>query len=233
MIALVGLNLPAGPAPGVARIDRLPAPEAALHLGYLVRCDDERTLTATLSWYEAARASRPSLVLGIVCAPEVCAEPLGRTTVPVSPVVAPGDLESDRVPTWALAELRANTIEARPLDELYTELALQVDRPLLEALVPHAIRGGRLKSLARALGLSDDTIRRRLGPIGQSPGALMSSLRLRAYDLLLESEHTPKAALAACGWRDARAYQKARSRRRNDEGSGCGISGVSVRFLGG
>jgi hypothetical protein len=219
MIALVRLLPPCDPCPGVARLDRRPPPDAARHSGYLVRCSDTAELEATLEWYGDVRAVRPSVPLGLVCAPEVfapevCAGALIRAAHPVRPIFSPDWLDRGRVPSSALAEMRAVSVEGRILDELCGIHGdeIQAQRPLMEALVSCAAAGGTLKRFSREVGLSDETVRRRLALVGLRPKRLMAWARLRAYDLRVELGDRPAGALLACGWTDPKSRQKVRRR---------------------
>jgi methylphosphotriester-DNA--protein-cysteine methyltransferase len=84
----------------------------------------------------------------------------------------------------------------------------------METLISHASDGRKLQSVSRSLGLSDDSIRRRLRAIGLQPGALMREVRLKAYSLLVRMGDSPSRALAACGWNDPKARQKVAARFR-------------------
>jgi hypothetical protein len=118
MIALVRLLPPTGPCADVERIDDLPSPTATLHSAYLVSCRDETEVGANLAWYTEARSVRPTVLLGLVCSPDLCAAALGRIIVPVRPVISPGALQENRVPGDALSELRAGSLESRIMESL-------------------------------------------------------------------------------------------------------------------
>lgn len=214
MIGLVRLRPSEADGPGTLVLDRLPAVPAKRLSGALVRCGGEGELAEALSWYAEIRAVRPGFPSGLVCAPEICAGPLGQFTFPVAPLLTPGDLVNGEVPGFALAELRSVSVEGRLMDEVAVAhpSAVLDHREVIECLIAHAVRGGTLDTTARDLGCSTDTVRRRLGVHGIRPGALMRQLRLRAYDVRLELGEAPAAALAAGGWNSRKAQAKARYR---------------------
>jgi AraC-like DNA-binding protein len=214
MIALVRLLPPDDPCLWVECLTQPPVPTAARHSGYLVRCGDGAELDATLEWYSAVRAVRPSVPLGLVCAAEVCAGALGRAAHPVQPLISPNRLSRGRVPAAALAEMRAVSVESRILEEMCWIHGDRIltQQTLLEVLISHAASGGTLKRLSRQLGLSDETLRRRLEAVGLRPKPLMAGARLRAYDLRVELGDRPANALLACGWTDPKSRQKVRRR---------------------
>jgi AraC-like DNA-binding protein len=213
MIALVNV-LPPGPNAGIETLDCLPLPGAAAHAGWLVGCSDCGEIQVTLSWYDAVRAVRPTVALGLVCPLDQCAPLVGALPYPVRPLLGFDSLLGGRVPEVALGELRAMSVAGRLIEELALDYgdAVLAERALLEALVARAIRGGTLEGLSRALGCHPETLRRALVRFGLRPGQLMSRIRLRAYELMDEGGDAPARALAACGWTNPNARHKARSR---------------------
>ena len=214
MIGLVRLRPATPDGPSTLVFDRLPPVPVERLSGALVRCDTVGELLEMLHWYAEVRAVRPGFPSGLVCAPEICAGPLGEFTFPVAPLLAPGDLANREVPASALAKLRSVSVEGRLMEEVAAAhpSAVLDRREFVECLIAHAVRGGTLETTARHLGCSTDTVRRRLGVHGIRPGALMLQLRLRAYDVRLELGEAPAAALAAGGWSSRRARLKARYR---------------------
>jgi hypothetical protein len=214
MIGLVRLLPPSGDELRVEVLDRLPEPIDASHSGYLVRCGDEAEMAETLAWYTEVRVARPSITLGIVCSPAVCAAALGRTTIPIQPVIDPDLLQDGHVPPWGISELRSVSVEAQIVAELVEARGdgVAAERALLEILVSYACRGRTFQRLCRDLKRSDDVVRERLTAIGVQPGRFMSAVRLRAYDLLVERGHRPVDARLACGWTSAKARDQARKR---------------------
>lgn len=214
MIGLVRLLPPPGGTEGIAVLDSLPAPPASRFAGVIVRCDDATELKEALDWCARVRDERPSFTFGLVCSPELCAGPLGSFTHSVVPVLAPGELLAGGIPKKALADARSASIEGRILEELVLRRGpdLLTDRPLIQCLIAHAVRGGTLETAARDLRRSPDTIRRRLRRYGILPGGFMSAVRLLAYDLRVSFGESPAAALAAGGWNSQKARLAARSR---------------------
>lgn len=217
MIGLVGLLARHRDRGGVEVLDRLPEPSRSLHSGYFVRCGQESEVEDVLEWYRLVKEVRPTLVLGLVCAPDFCAAALGRTTIPVHPVIHPDRIEDGSAPSWALSEIRFASVERRILQELVQEhgTPIMAERYLLEVLIANGIRGVTVERLSRRAGLSHDTVSRRLKVVGIQAGALVRVVRLRAYDLLVESGEPPASAVSACGWTSAKARYEARKRAGN------------------
>jgi hypothetical protein len=214
MIGLVRLRPPASDGSGTLVLDRLPSAPAERLAGAMIRCDGEADLAEALSWYAEVRGERPSFPSGLVCSPAICAAPLGEFTFPVAPLLTPAELVDGVVPASALVELRSMSVEGRLMEELVAAQPTAVGdhRELIEGLVAHAVRGGRLETAARQLGCSTDTVRRRLASHGILPGLLMRLVRLRAYEVRLELGEAPAAALAAGGWSSQKARHKTHDR---------------------
>jgi AraC-like DNA-binding protein len=215
MIGLVRLS-PPDFCPGVERLDWVPEPASALHWAYLVLCATEEEVTEMLAWYCEVRAARPSVGFGLVCEPAICAAALGKATVPVSPVIAPDSLERDQVPPSVIEEMKAASVEGHILEDMLVKYGQKIlkEQTIIEALIHGASRGVRLKRISRDVGLSEDTVRRRLQAVGLQPQTVMSQIRLRAYDLLLEMGDRPSSAALTCGWAEIKAQRKAAGRAR-------------------
>jgi AraC-like DNA-binding protein len=216
MIGLVRVSPPSGRSAGVVRLERLPNTKTAHLAGYLVLCRCSEELDTTLTWHGEVRVARPSVALGLVCQPEILFGALGKLTAPVNPVIAPEALQAGRIPDSGLTAIRTASVEAKVLEDLWHAKGARIlqEQPLLETLISHASHGKKLQSVSRSLGLSEDTIRRRLRAIGLQPGALIREIRINAYTLLLRMGDSPSRALVACGWNDPKARQKVVARFR-------------------
>jgi AraC-like DNA-binding protein len=216
MIALVRLLPPIDSCVTVTELDHLPTLETATHSGYFVLCQDKTELYETLAWHAALRALVPSVGLGLVCPPEISAAALRLIGQNLRPVLYPHALPVARVPSAALEDLRSRSIEGQIFRELCEthQGRIEPHTDIVEALIAHAIQGGTASGVARRLGLSVDTLRRRLQVIGLQPGSLIPQIRLRGYELRVESGDSPTKALLACGWTDPKAHRKVCARKR-------------------
>jgi AraC-like DNA-binding protein len=120
------------------------------------------------------------------------------------------------VPRDALDQLRAASVEGRVLERLILQfgVALLEHLPVVRCLVAHAVRGGTISAAARDLGMSVDTLRRRMTVAGVRPRDFMRAARVLAYEERRTQGASAGIALAACGWTDAEDLRQAR--RRNE-----------------
>ena len=83
----------------------------------------------------------------------------------------------------------------------------------LRRLVDAALDGNGVQQIARALGMSEATLRRRVrSALDTTPKRLLRQLRVVAVDRLVRSGMTCEAAARAAGWSGMHAYHAARSR---------------------
>lgn len=83
----------------------------------------------------------------------------------------------------------------------------------LRRLVAAALDGHGVHEIARVLGMSEATLRRRVrSALGTTPKRLLRQLRVGAVDRLVRSGMTCEAASRAAGWSGMHAYHAARSR---------------------
>jgi transposase-like protein len=215
MIGLLGVHPPAGDGAGIKLLESLPAPPASALAGAVIRCDCQREIHAVIQWYGDMRAIRPAFAVILVTDHRFGAT-LASCPHPVRAVVRPSDLVAGGLPRVALDQLRAASVEGRVLDRLVLQFggALLEHMPLVRGLVAHAVRGGTVSAAARDLGVSVDTVRRRLAVAGVRPSDFMRAARVLAYEKRRAQGASARIALAACGWTDAE--QLRRVRRRNE-----------------
>jgi acyl-coenzyme A thioesterase PaaI-like protein len=221
MIGLLDvLPPPSGDAAGTFRLETLPPPPAPRLSGLIARCRDAHEARRTLEWYDRVRSSRPEFPLGLVCASAACVDALSRCRFPVEALVAPAELCAGGVPGAAMDAVRAAAVESRILEELVQRhgTAILEALPTLKITVAQAVRGGTVQAAARELGVTRDTVRRRLKAVGLSAGLLMAKARLRAFDLRIEMGYDRGSALVTCGWSSHDARRKARSRAAPEAG---------------
>lgn len=222
MIALVGVLSPTGSHTGTVTMNRLPNPEHSRHAGYVVHCRDSAEVERTLAWHEDVRVLRRSTPLGLVCDLHHCAVAVGSLAYPVQPIIPPAELSAGALPDHALDQIRTRSVEGlifATLCHLYGD-ELTANRETIEAIISSAVHGGTLGRVATLLGISTETIRRRLRAIGISPGRLRTSIRLQAYRLLVDLGEHPAAALQACGWSDYEARRKCQRRWQRSQPNG-------------
>jgi AraC-like DNA-binding protein len=88
------------------------------------------------------------------------------------------------------------------------------ERNMFEAVIARGAGGGTAESVARVLGVSERTLRRRLSCYGLTPRELIPRVRLRAYELRVD-QGTPRVdALLAGAWGNHEARRKAKARHR-------------------
>jgi AraC-like DNA-binding protein len=204
MIALIGLLAPRGTPVGTVALDVLPSPPAFSYSGFAVHCVCEAEVADTIDWYRQVLAGRRAVPLGLVCRPNHCARLLAQFEHPLNFLISPFDLVAGGLPATLLDEIRSASIEGRLLEEIIAHHG-DAAKPMastIRTLIYRAVRGGSVASVARDLGVSSRTVRRRLRKVGLSPGSLKQKLRLRAYELRLELGMSRNAALAAGGWND-------------------------------
>jgi hypothetical protein len=170
MTGLFGVHPLAGDGVGTKLLESLPAPPASALAGAVIRCDCQREIDAVIEWYGDMRAIRPAFAV-ILVADHRFGATLASCPHPVRAVVPPSDLAAGRQPQDALDQLRAASVEGRVLDRLVLQFggALLEHLPLVRSLVAHAVRGGTVSAAARDLGVSVDTVRRRLTAAGVPP----------------------------------------------------------------
>jgi hypothetical protein len=217
MIALIGLLPPAGHAQGVQQGPGLPEPPATPFSGFLVRCDQEPDLAATLAWYRDVAEQRVDVPLGIVYAPNVCLAMLGECERVIRPLLSTGELIAGAPPIAAVERLREASVEGRIMEELVAEFreSILAERKILTALIGRAVNGGTLQSAARDLKCSQEKVRLHLAKFGITPGQLMTRVRLRAYDLRKQLGVSTSYALTAGGWDNPEARRKVAGRSKN------------------
>lgn len=217
MIALVGALAAGRVAPGTVLLNDMPEVPAHGFAGVIVRADSPSEVESVLSWYVAVRAARPGFPLGLASRPEACAAPLGAFRDPVKPVMDSGDIEKRGLDPAMLEAFRGSCVEGLILQDLVRHHGHRLlrDQRLLEALIAHASAGRTLRSAARALGVSEDTIHRRLDRLSIPVGRLMSLIRLHAYDLRIELGSDPDLALEAGRWSSQKARQRMARRIRS------------------
>lgn len=84
--------------------------------------------------------------------------------------------------------------------------------PEVRSIIAQAAHGGTVNSAAKELKISVATLERRPKPLGTRPGKLLSTSRIRAYELRVSLGADPADALVATGWRDRNAVRKAKKR---------------------
>jgi hypothetical protein len=216
MIALVRLFPPRSPTVRLECVPDLPTAPAAQYSGLFVRCRCRSEVEESVTWYEDLRLVRPTAVLGLVATPADCAERLGRCTSVVNPVVFSSDLVAGTVPEEALNTLHQRSIEGQILNELADLHGPEIlgIRRTLEALISRAVRGGTAARAARDLGITAAGLRRRLGHYGLSPRILVPSIRVRAFELNVESGVDRRTALCLANWSSHEQRRKAFKRVR-------------------
>lgn len=215
MIGLVDiLPPPSSGMAGTLRLECLPDPPAVRLSGMIVRCRDRQQVGRTLDWYGLVRSRRPEFPLSLVCTSDACAEPLSRCRFPIIAVVSPGELCAGGISNAVLNKVRAAAVEGRIIEELVNRhgSAILEARSTLTAAVAHAVRGGTVQGVGRELGVTRDTVRRRLNAVGVSAGVLMAWARLRAFEFRVELGYDRAAALIASGWMSPDARRKAAAR---------------------
>jgi hypothetical protein len=201
MIGLLGVHPPADDSAGTKLLEALPGPPASALAAAAIRCDCQREIDAAIEWYGDMRAIRPAFAV-IILADHRFGATLASCPHPVTAVVPPSDLVAGGVPRVALDQLRAASVEGRVVDRLVLQFggALLEQLPLVRCLVAHAVRGGTVSAAARDLGVSGDTVRRRLTAAGVRPRDFMRAARLLAYEERRSQGASARTALAACGW---------------------------------
>ena len=202
MTGLVGVLPPVGDSAGAVHLDALPEPPASQFSGFAVRCEDRQQVKRTLEWYRSMRDARPALAFGLVCDPEACAEQLAGLPHSLTFLLRPSALVAGGLPGRALDQLREAGVEGRILGETVERYGEQVleQEETLRALIARACCGGTVSRAARDLGVSPQTVTRRLGALGVSAVRLRSWTRHRSYRLRLELGVGSTAALEASGW---------------------------------
>jgi hypothetical protein len=215
MIGFRGVRPPVGDSVGTRLLGALPASPATELAAAAVRCDHEPELDAVLEWYGDMRAARPPFAVLLV-ADHRFGGMLASCPHPVVSVVPPSTLEAGGLPRHAMDELRTASVEGRVLDRLVVRFGwgLMAELSVVRCLVAYAVRGGTVSRAARDLGVSLDTVRRRLAAAGVRPRDFMRAARILAYDQWRTQGATPLVALAACGWTDP---EHVRRTRRRDE----------------
>lgn len=216
MIGLVGIAPPTGAAHGTVTLDSLPRIPAERLAALVARADGEDAVERLLAWFRKLMARRPTFTLGLVARPEECAAALGVCVHPVRLVLPPEALIQGALPRAALAVVRNASVEGILLEEFHrdNELAVVSQRTLVECLISHAVRGGSVNAVAADLGCSTITVWRRVARFGLKPGALMTRIRLRAFEVRVELGVHPDHARRAGGWYTRRAWEKAVARDR-------------------
>jgi AraC-like DNA-binding protein len=210
MIAFVRLRAPQLDSAGTAELLRLPALPALRYSGLILRCSRDPELRRGLEWYASVRAARPLFTFGLVAPSDLCMAPLATFTHPIIAVAKPDELIDGCVPLRMLDALRRDSIEALILQELIDERGEEIlrEKDLLTALIYRAINGGTLARVARDLGISRSTLRRRVRALGWRAAHLRNHIRLCAYEIRIAGGASSGGALLAGGWTDPEARRK-------------------------
>lgn len=220
VIAFVRLPPPPGIG-GTAALESLPALPASGYAACVARTFTTPDVEAALNWLIAVRTDRPTVRLGLIGTPEVCARSLASCPHPVEPSLTPEELVGGTLPPAVFAELQERSLEGQILDEL-THLygrAILHGRFRIQALISHAVAGKTVQSTARHCGCSVDTLERHLAHLGFSAGRLASAVRVRAFQLRVQNGAAGQAALESCGWHDREYYRRVLHRVREADSS--------------
>lgn len=218
MIGLVGVLAPPGDGAGTACLDSLPHPPALSLAAAAVQCSHGLEVDTILEWFGEMRAKRPAFPMMLV-ADQTCAAQLASFPHPVVGMVSPSELQAGGLPRTALERLRAASVEGRVLDRLVLRFGRKLlqESSIVRCLIAHAVRGGTVAAAARDVGVSCDTIRRRLAVVGLRPRELIRAARILAYEERRLQGASPPVALCACGWNDPEHLRRA---RRRDQAAG-------------
>lgn len=216
MIGLVRL-LPPPDGRGTVLLHDLPHRSAHLQTGYLVRCLDTASVDKTLTWYGRLLERRPTMPLGLVARPEVCARALARFPAPIDPLITPDELIAGGVSMKHLEAIRSHSLEGAILQELVSEHGdhILANATTVKALISRAVDGGTLKAVARDLNVHVQTVHDRLEAVGLDPRRTKSFIRVRCYYLRIRLGVKPAEALLAGGWTSQEARRKCLARVRN------------------
>lgn len=221
MIGLVRLLPPSAHSAGTIQLDRLPELHPVRFSGFIVRASAADEAEEVVDWYMAMRSGRPGIPLGLISPPPVAIEPVAKCRFPIEFVLPPSELIDGNVPVEALEQVRGAAVEGQILGELIHERGTRISAPehTITTLIAHAVRGGTVASAAADLGVTRETVTRRVGGAGIRARRLMSWARLRAFDIRVELGWDRNLALGACGWMSHEARRKAAARLRQSGGS--------------
>lgn len=214
MIGLVGVLPPPGGGAGTVCLYALPKPPASRFSAFAVRCADRADVRDALRCYRAVSDARPAFAFGLVCEPGACAEQLASLPHPLTFLIRSGDLVAGGLPEKGLGQLREAGVEGRIFDEVverYGEEVLKQEETL-RALIARACCGGTVSRAGRDLGVTRETVARRLAGVGVPAGKLRSWVRLRGYHIRLDLGVTPREALRGSGWENQQERRKAARR---------------------
>ncbi len=227
MIALIRLGPPPGFDGPFACLPDLPPPPAARYRVFVVRCDSRVSVEGALTWFTELRRFRPEVSLVLVCEPPIRAmAALASASRDVGAVLPAWETEDPEAFADLLHCFDGQSVHARILERWIAQLSpvARNQRDLLTAIVTHGLRGGTLAGVARDLGRSERTIRRRLHALVPCDGTCI--LRRARIDSVYEMQRRGTAravAIEAVGYSSSRAFEKARRRDRlcRVEGYGC------------
>lgn len=191
-------------------LDILPDPSNYLLAGYLVRCRNRASVEETLAWYGRIRERRPTIPLGLVTRPELCARALACFTAPVNPLITPDELVAGGVPVKHLDLIRSRSLEAAVLEGLVAEHGEHIlaEATTVKALIARAVDGGTLNAVARDLNVHVQTVHDRLDAVGLEAGRTKTLIRVRSFHLRVRLGVNPVEALHAGGWSSQEARRK-------------------------
>lgn len=215
MIALIRVLPPKNAPEANEVLAELPRHPAWRFTSFLVHCTRPQEVKETLEWIKELQALRPQTPVGMIARAEHSAQLLAGFPHRLPLYLNPDELLAGRVSKSVLSRLRLNSLEGRLFDEIVLDYPeVSTEGVTLLALISRAAHGGTLSAVAKDLGVTPQTLRRRLRRCGISPGKLVRRTRLRAFDLRIELGMDRGAALYAGGWSSHDQRRKTATRLR-------------------
>lgn len=214
MIGLVRLVPRSGHSGACTVMDQLPAPPAARISACAARCRDADEVGETLEWHTRLAAARPDVPLGLAAEAADSAPLLARHPLPLAFLISPSDLVGGALPESAWRPLVDASVVGVLLEEVLVEVgpADEGTRAVLRSLVARGAHGSTVARAASDVGVSTETVRRRLRTTGYSPNAVLRWARHRAFEVRISLGAHRSASLLAGGWSSHEQRRKARSR---------------------